>query len=444
MTPTSTEMQPNRKALVVRHNHLIESRHRLSVVERRFLLWIISQINSDDDEFKTYRISVTEWADFVGIKKRGDIYKDVAEMANSFTTRNIAIKKENEKKERFFNWFHHIEYDWGTGTISAQIHEDLRPYLLQLKEQFTSITLEYALVLSSFYAGRLYDLLMQYRVIGTRVIDLPILKSWLGVTGDKYENFAFFRRRVLDIAQREINEKTDLKFDWEAIKSGRKVVAIKFVIASNVPAVTASNKEESDEKSARLFQQLQRHGIKAKQARSLIDEHEEACIVWAVGEFEKRKRKDTTVTTGWLVSAIKEDWRPNKSLFDQEEAQRRNEAKKARQERERIQDEVQALSKQFRVRNFSEFKKRILAMTDQQRAEYDARFFERCSGVLSDYASRYRLNGFKHEAVWPLYYDANYEVVLTEQDLNFEAFLRGEKVSKGALEAFVKQGKIQK
>jgi plasmid replication initiation protein len=436
------EMQPDRQALVVRHNYLIESRHRLSVVERRFLLWIISQIKPDDDSFETYRISVTDWADFVGITKRGDIYKDVADMANSFTTRNIAIRRENEKKERFFNWFHHIEYDWGTGTISARIHEDLRPYLLQLKEQFTAITLEYALVLKSFYAGRLYDLLMQYRLIGVRIIELPQLKSWLGVDDDKYDNFAFFRRRVLDIAEREINDKTDIRFSWEAIKNGRKVVAIKFVIVSNVPAVTVENPEESDEVGGKLFARLQKHGVKAKQARQLVGEYDNAVVDWALKEFERKKRKKEKIGAGWLVNAIKEDWRPNKSLFDQEEEARRDTIAQQRAERERVQEEMEALSRAFSRRNFKRVHERLLAMDDETRAPCDERFFEKCSGFLSTYADRFREQGFENPSVLPIYYDANYEYLLTSDDLDFESFVHSQKVSELTLEALRKQEKI--
>ena len=45
-------------------------------------------------------------------------------------------------------------------------------YLIQLKSQFTSIELRYAIHLQSVYAMRIYELLKQYRKIGERVLSL--------------------------------------------------------------------------------------------------------------------------------------------------------------------------------------------------------------------------------------------------------------------------------
>lgn len=52
---------------------------------------------------------------------------------------------------------------------------------------------------------------------------------------DLYTNFFDFRRRILEPAKEVINAKTGLKIDYEPIKVGRAVVAIKFIVleASN-------------------------------------------------------------------------------------------------------------------------------------------------------------------------------------------------------------------
>lgn len=51
----------------------------------------------------------------------------------------------------------------------------------------------------------------------------------LGVT-DKYLEYHNFKKRVLNKAKTEINEKTDLSFDFEEVKTGRMVTGIKFFI----------------------------------------------------------------------------------------------------------------------------------------------------------------------------------------------------------------------
>jgi len=131
----------DKKALVVRHNKLIESRHKLSLTERRFMLWIVSQITKDDKDFKIYKISVKNWEKFVGLKPTKNTYTEIFKMANSLTRRNVGIKsKENRKGNRafkFISWFGSVEYREAEGAIEAILNPELKPFLLQLKEQYT-------------------------------------------------------------------------------------------------------------------------------------------------------------------------------------------------------------------------------------------------------------------------------------------------------------------
>ena len=57
----------------------------------------------------------------------------------------------------------------------------------------------------------------------------PILKYGRG-TLLRFYRFPDFRRFVLEKAQSEINELTDINMSFEPIKTGRKVTSIKFII----------------------------------------------------------------------------------------------------------------------------------------------------------------------------------------------------------------------
>lgn len=128
-------------AIVVRHNKLIESKHLLSLPERRFVLWIVSKIQREDADFHLYRIPVLDFVRFAGLEKSDEYYSRIVEMANSLTKRNLGIKNDHTREYSFFPWFHRIDYKWGGGMIEAILHPDLKPFLLQLKERYTAITL---------------------------------------------------------------------------------------------------------------------------------------------------------------------------------------------------------------------------------------------------------------------------------------------------------------
>lgn len=105
----------------------------------------------------------------------------------------------------------------------------LKPFLLELSSKFTSYRLANIVKLKSTYAIRIYELLKQYENLKERTISLENLRYYLDAM-DIYPNYANFKQRVLKPTQKELNQKTDISFDFEEIKSGRKVQKIRFII----------------------------------------------------------------------------------------------------------------------------------------------------------------------------------------------------------------------
>ena len=61
-------------------------------------------------------------------------------------------------------------------------------------------------------------------------IDLEDLKQVLNCNDNSYSEFKIFNNRILKKCQKELEEKTDIRYFYEPIKKGRKVVAIRFTI----------------------------------------------------------------------------------------------------------------------------------------------------------------------------------------------------------------------
>ena len=86
--------------------------------------------------------------------------------------------------------------------------------------------------MKSAFSVRIYELMKSYAFQKTKTFELDELKKLLMVEDVKsYTRFPDFRRKVLEIAEREINELTDITISYETITKGRKVVKIKFDIA---------------------------------------------------------------------------------------------------------------------------------------------------------------------------------------------------------------------
>lgn len=67
-------------------------------------------------------------------------------------------------------------------------------------------------------------------------------------------------------------------------------------------------------------------------ARAIVQAHEPELVEWATSNLARRLKGKIDNPAGWLRRAIEEDWRPQPSLFAQEQAQAR-EAAQAREMR---------------------------------------------------------------------------------------------------------------
>ena len=213
---------------VVKQDHkLINAKYKLNNSEIKFILIAIAQIDKDDDELKEYEIKVSELEEKFQTKQNETILK---QFAKKLLAKPLEVPTENGWV--VLNWFADIEYVRGQAKFKVSISKKLKPYLLNLKERFVKYNLKYILPLTSNYSIRIYQLLKEYEKIGNRTFAVEELQNILKVPNSlkRYDNF---KRKVILIAQKELQEKTDIYFDFEEIKTGRKVTHIKFLIFEN-------------------------------------------------------------------------------------------------------------------------------------------------------------------------------------------------------------------
>lgn len=221
------------KDLIVKSNAVIEASYRLSVMEQRVILAAITQIRRDekisDDEM--YEISVATLKELSGTKSKA-IYADLKEAVNHLYERSIVIEKppntnEGAPKKLKTRWIQSAIYSDDEGAIKLRFAKDIIPYLNQLSSHFTSYSLTDVIHLTSAHAFRLYELLIQYRQASKREIAIEDMRRWLDL-GDKYTALYDLKKRVVDPAISQINEKTPYSVRYQQKKSGRTVTHFVF------------------------------------------------------------------------------------------------------------------------------------------------------------------------------------------------------------------------
>lgn len=137
------------------------------------------------------------------------------------------------------------------------------------------------------------------------------------------------------MARREINAKTDIAFEYEEIKEGRKVAALRFRIAKN-PRADKPDPLRDDPRLARLVTRLASHGMAEDAARAIVQAHEPELVEWATSTLARKLKAKEKVENpaGWLRRAIEEDWRPQPTLFAQEQVLARENERQAERERQ--------------------------------------------------------------------------------------------------------------
>ena len=78
------------------------------------------------------------------------------------------------------------------------------------------------------YSIRFYELLVQFIKTGERFITIENLQELFELKG-RYKRFFDFKRRIIIPSIFEINEKTDIRVEWDVIKKGTSISGIIFV-----------------------------------------------------------------------------------------------------------------------------------------------------------------------------------------------------------------------
>lgn len=208
--------------LIVKSNSLINSKgkYKYSKNELKMICCLISEVKKDEKDFfiKTFELKKLN---FKNDEFNNHTYLN--ELCQDLLSKPFLIP--NSKK--WVNWFSSLEVC--NGIINYNFEPSLKPYLLELKENFTSYYLNNILSLSSSYSIHMYELLKQLEKIGFRKFLIEELKEILMIP-NSYQ-FVHFKNLMEKI--KEDLKKTDLKIDYELIKEGRSFKYINFKIINN-------------------------------------------------------------------------------------------------------------------------------------------------------------------------------------------------------------------
>lgn len=220
--------------LIVKDNALINASYNLDLVEQRLILLAILEaresgkgINANDP----LTVHAESYINQFGVH-RNTAYQALKDACDDLFARQFSYQSLSEKgnvinhKSR---WVSEVAYIDNEAVVRLIFAPAIVPLITRLEEQFTKYEIQQISNLTSAYAVRLYEILIAWRSTGkTPLITLYDFRQKIGVLDTEYKRMYDFKKYVLDIALKQVNEHTDITVKVEQHKTGRSITGFSF------------------------------------------------------------------------------------------------------------------------------------------------------------------------------------------------------------------------
>lgn len=228
-------MEIKKHHLVKKRNILNEMRTEdMALQELRFFSIYLSKINPNDEKTRLVRFSLSDFKKIMELKRLDKT--DIEPSIEKLLQRIVKVPNDSGYGFTAFQLFKECKVDKdenGLYYVEIDAHDKALPLMFDFKSRYFTYKLWNTLRLKSANQLRMYEILKQYEFAGQRTIDLKELKSLLGFAPNEYTRWANFKTRVLDSCQKALMENTDIKFSYETLKAGKKVISIVFTVSKN-------------------------------------------------------------------------------------------------------------------------------------------------------------------------------------------------------------------
>jgi hypothetical protein len=394
--------------IIKKDNRLIEANYKITTNQWRVIISLLGKIRTDDQDFEDYTVNLAELAELFGATKSRSFYAEVQQATRDLmdTTIDISIGK----RRRYTHFVSFVEYIEGEASILIRFDKALKPYLLNLKNNFTTYELAAVVNFKTSYGIRFYEFLKMRQNMGKGgqfFIQYTILelKEKLGIALDQYKYTKDFRVYVIEPALKEIDEYSDLQIiQTDYLKKGRAIHAIKIVAEPKKQRMLAIEDPQDirdvtpPESRPKAVQALIDFGFSEPEARALVRTHKGERVTQALAYVaHKRKERELKDPCAYLRTILKGDG-------GEKWAKEQQEAQEARQKR-LFEERKQANADAERVeRERAEIKQAQASFealeADEQEALLDAFFDEleasNANAMMLDRFHKARAKGEAH------------------------------------------------
>ncbi len=401
-----TDIDRNR-LVITQANRLIEASYQVTLKQKKLIQIMVGRIRKDDTDFQEYIFRVTDLQHELDLQDKS-FYDDLKNLTAGLIGKVLKIRAD-DGREIQASWLASAVYlPKGTGGLDCSCVKlafapVLKPFLLQLKEYFAQYEFSQIAGMRSVYSIRMYEILNSRRRLHSVTFELDELKRMF-LLEKKYKIARDFRIFVIEQAQREMQEKTNLSFEFVENRTGRKVTSITFNIRNNEPtspqhstvaksallnlstdtAVTIDERQpqllpptEAEQANARLYHEAITEGVKngilESRMRELLSTRNPAHVIENIEIARKRHmsaKGDGGNLPGLTVAAITNDY----AADGREKRQKATDKVKARERAKVAKELLERIETAATVARRHDLTARLAALPEAERDALRAAF----------------------------------------------------------------------
>lgn len=270
----------NKEYLITKSNYFImNSSYDLSLEEQKIILTLASMVQPDDEEFKSYIFRIADFMELLGVDTKSK-YTEIPKITKELMKKVFEIQEGDTLIQTA--WLSGAKYKKGSGAVELTFSSYLKPYMLKLGSMFTQYKLSNVLSMKSKYSPRIYEILKCNEFKKQSYIEISIDDLRKLLKAEKvYPLYANFKQKLLIPTQKELEKLSDISFDFEEIKTGRKVTSIRFYIQKNkkstnklnmieeISVTSSDDRDDMEEGIKSILLMMKEHNISPSEAMKI-------------------------------------------------------------------------------------------------------------------------------------------------------------------------------
>lgn len=240
---------------IKKSNILLNAKSDLDLRENKIILYLISKIRYEDEDFKLETLRKSDIQKILGKSINYDksftekLINNLSKSTVSIPTEEtIKVKPLYHREYSTTKWFEIVRWNSKEKVFELKLNSTLKHYLLKLGvgNGYRSYNYGYIQKLKCKYTIKIYELLLlRHKSNPKRVFSFDELCFILHVPLSSMQ-IGEFKRNVLNKVQMDIKKNCDIYFEYEILEESKKEYKINFFIKENDLAIKKENKIEKD------------------------------------------------------------------------------------------------------------------------------------------------------------------------------------------------------